>query len=147
MTVCGKSNETTKMSSSNGNLNSVNRPSFMITDILSKSAAAAGKEMSAPSTEYLQHLQRFSAMNGNRFGFGMPLPGNLDVSQQKNNNFCESDDESDDVDGQSSDDGSNSKYFHLFFIQFVCADCFFPCELWIIIIRESIWVLGPSGDL
>lgn len=127
MTVCGKSNETTNMSSPNGNLNSVNRPSFMITDILSKSAAAAGKELNAPSTEYLQHLQRFSAMNGNRFGFGMPLPGNLDVSQQKNNNFCESDDESDDVDGQSSDDGSNSKYFRLLFVSLCLFHLFSLC--------------------
>lgn len=141
MTVCGKATETTNMNSPNRNLNSVNRPSFMITDILSKSSV--DKALTTSHSEYLQHLERFSAMNGNRFGlnhgFGMPLPlpVNMDAADRKNN-YCESDDDdfhgSDDVDGHSSDDGSNSEYqinsflsiFVFFFIFF--GNGFFCCE-------------------
>lgn len=102
MTVCGKSNE-------NGSPNAVqsrhlvaNRPSFMITDILSK--AAVDKVSTSQSSEYLQHLERFSAMN---HGFGMMIP----PQNQTKNAFCDSDDDdlgSDDADAQSTD-GSNRK--------------------------------------
>lgn len=87
-----------------------NRPSFMITDILSK--AAVEKAPTAQTTEYLQHLERFSAMNH----FGMMIPQPNQVPQRKD--FCESDDDdfhgSDDADGQSTD-GSNRKFSFDFF--------------------------------
>lgn len=110
MTVCGKSNENTKMNVQSRNLVS-NRPSFMITDILSKTND--DKAPSAHSAQYLQHLERFSAMN---HGFGMMIPSMMPMQEQtRNQTFCDSDDDddfhaSDDADGQSTD-GSNRKYF------------------------------------
>lgn len=105
MTVCGKSNENSNMNVQSRNLVS-NRPSFMITDILSK--AVDDKTSTAASAEYLQHLERFSAMN---HGFGMMIPPQMQGSQRKDT-FCDSDDDdfhgSDDADGQSTD-GSNRK--------------------------------------
>lgn len=112
MTVCGKSNENTKMNVSSRNLVS-NRPSFMITDILSK-ASDEKAPTAAQSAQYLQHLERFSAMN---HGFGMMIPPMMPMQKPTGNQaFCDSDDDddfhgSDDADGQSTD-GSNRK-FHL----------------------------------
>lgn len=114
MTVCGKSAETQSMNSQNRNL-VANRPSFMITDILS--TPSNDKIPCNPAqTEYLEHLKRFSAMSDNRFaldhGFRMMMPPQLDAKQQKDS-FCDSDDDdfhgSDDADVRSSD-GSNSEY-------------------------------------
>lgn len=106
MTVCGKSNENNNMNLQSRSLVG-NRPSFMITDILSK--AAVEKSPAAHTSEYLQHLERFSAMNA---GFGMMIPPQMQESQRKNA-FCDSDDDdfhgSDDADGQSTD-GSNRKF-------------------------------------
>lgn len=106
MTVCGKSNEKNNMNAQSRNLVS-NRPSFMITDILSK--AADEKAPLSQSSEYLQHLERFSAMN---HGFGMMIPPQMQGSQRKDT-FCDSDDDdfhgSDDADGQSTD-GKFQKY-------------------------------------
>lgn len=102
MTVCGKSNENNNMNAEQSRNLVANRPSFMITDILSK--AAVDKAPIAQNTEYLHHLERFSAMN---HGFMMALPQN-----QRKETFCDSDDDdfhgSDDADGQSTD-GSNRK--------------------------------------
>lgn len=112
MTVCGKSNENSNMNAQSRNL-VANRPSFMITDILSK--AAVEKTPSAQNSEYLQHLERFSAMN---HGFGMMIPGQMPTTQRKDT-FDSDDDDfhgSDDADGQSTD-GSNRKWkkkFRLF---------------------------------
>lgn len=110
MTVCGKSNENTKMNVQSRNLVS-NRPSFMITDILSK-ASDDKTPNPAHSAQYLQHLERFSAMN---HGFGMMIPPMMPMQEPpRNQTFCDSDDDdfhgSDDADGQSTD-GSNRKCF------------------------------------
>lgn len=110
MTVCGKSKENSNMNVQSRNL-VANRPSFMITDILSK--AVNDKAPTAPSAEYLQHLERFSAMNH----FGMMIPPPNQIPQRKD--FCDSDDDdfhgSDDADDQSTD-GSNRKFYFYFFI-------------------------------
>lgn len=112
MTVCGKSNESSNMNAQSRNL-VANRPSFMITDILSK--AAVERTPMAQSSEYLQHLERFSAMN---HGFGMMMPEKIQTTERKNT-FCDSDDDdfhgSDDADGQS-DDGSNREFYINFFL-------------------------------
>lgn len=119
MTVCGKSNE------NNSNMNAqsrnlvANRPSFMITDILSK-AAVEKAPTTAQNTEYLQHLERFSAMN--HHAFGMMMPGQMPTAERKDTSFCDSDDDdfhgSDDVDGQSTD-GSNRKFWIFLLLQFL----------------------------
>lgn len=112
MTVCGKSNENSNMNAQSRNL-VANRPSFMITDILSK-AAAVEKAPQTQQSEYLQHLERFSALN---HGFGMMMPGKMPTAERKDT-FCDSDDDdfhgSDDADGHSTD-GSNRK-FEFFFL-------------------------------
>lgn len=114
MTVCGKSNENTKMNVQSRNLVS-NRPSFMITDILSKTSDDKAP-VASHSAQYLQHLERFSAMN---HGFGMMIPSMMPMQEQsqRNQKFCDSDDDdgddddfhgSDDADGHSTD-GSHRK--------------------------------------
>lgn len=122
MTVCAKSDETLSMKSTQ-NRNSVvvamNRPSFMITDILSKAVDRENHR------EHLTHLnEKFAtstnshdtaaaaaaaaaAMALNR-GFGMLMPQRMDTAQSKHDYYDSDGDEfhgSDDVDGSSVGSG------------------------------------------
>lgn len=107
MTVCGpKEIEATTMNTPTRN-SAVNRPSFMITDILSN---AANEKIPLPplaTHNYLEHLKRFSAMEHE---YRMQMPTG---DPQRAKEFCDSDDEdfhgSDD--GAPSSDGSNREYF------------------------------------
>lgn len=104
MTVCGpKAVEANTMNTSNRS-SVANRPSFMITDILS-SASSDKLPMQPLATNYLEHLKRFSAMEHE---YRMQMP-----SAEQRKEFCDSDDDdfhgSDDGEARSSD-GSNRKY-------------------------------------
>lgn len=114
MTVCAKSDETLSMKSTQ-NRNSVvvamNRPSFMITDILSKAADRENHR------EHLTHLNEKFATTANAHnatamalnrGFGMLMPQRLDTAQSKHDCYDSDGDEfhgSDDVDGSSVGSG------------------------------------------
>lgn len=126
MTVCAKSDETLSMKSTQ-NRNSVvvamNRPSFMITDILSK---AADREQHREHLTQLNekfataansHSAAAAAMALNR-GFGMLMPQRLDTTQTKHDYYDSDGDEfhgSDDVDGSSIGSGGECFCFFFFF--------------------------------
>lgn len=129
MTVCVKSDEAISLKSQNRN-NGVNisRPSFMITDILSKAADKQNQR------NHLMHLtDKYSSVNNSNLalnhGFGMTMPQRLDG--QNKHDFYDSDADdfhgSDDVDGSSV--GSGGEYFFLFFffnnIFVLRRNCFF----------------------
>lgn len=103
MTICHKFDEAITMKSQNQSF-IANRPSFMITDILSKAAVDKPVNMQEHS-EHLKHLERFSAFSDGRLalhhGFGM-----MTHPSQGKPTFYDSEDDfhgSDDVDGGSSD--------------------------------------------
>lgn len=119
MTVCAKSDETTISMKSTQNRNSavvaMNRPSFMITDILSKAADRDGHR------EHLTHLNEKFATSANSHnvaaaaaaamalnrGFGMLMPPRMDTTQSSKH-YDSDDDEfraSDDVDSSSVSSG------------------------------------------
>lgn len=106
MTVCGpKAVEANTMNTPNRN-SVVNRPSFMITDILS-SASSDKLTMPPLTTNYLEHLKRFSAME-HEYRMQMPTAHHLNGQRKE---FSDSDDDDfDDAEARSSD-GSNREYF------------------------------------
>lgn len=118
MTVCAKSDETLSMKSTqnrNSAVVAMNRPSFMITDILSKAADRENHR------EHLTHLNEKFATSANSHnaaaaaaamalnrGFGMLMPQRMDTTQSKHDYYDSDGDEfhgSDDVDGSSVGSG------------------------------------------
>lgn len=114
MTICHKFDEAITMKSQNQSF-IANRPSFMITDILSKAAVDKPVNMQEHS-EHLKHLERFSAFSDGRLalhhGFGM-----MTHPSQGKPTFYDSEDDfhgSDDVDGGSSDGEQRVNLFMIF---------------------------------
>lgn len=106
MTVCGpKAVEANTMNTPNRN-SVVNRPSFMITDILS---GASSDKLAMPplATNYLEHLKRFSAIE-HEYRMQMPAAHHLDGQRKE---FSDSDDDDFDDGEARSSDGSNREYF------------------------------------
>lgn len=120
MTVCAKSDETLSMKSTqnrNSAVVAMNRPSFMITDILSKAAdrdnnhrehlTQLNEKFGASANSHNAAAAAAAAMALNR-GFGMLMPQRLDTTQSKHDYYDSDGDEfhgSDDVDGSSVGSG------------------------------------------